>query len=149
MNAPVNVPTTVQLVDHSPPNGDYARYIEQLMQRSEAAAAAQVAQAGGARPVSSVPAAHTLPGRREGPPDLKELLGQLIKSKVPQGKRSGLAKAGQPKGVAAVPAWWLWAVVAVIVAGVIFPYGLGWIVVVVFILWRMAKSASSKGGRKS
>ncbi|WP_423460031.1 hypothetical protein [Ottowia sp. VDI28] len=46
MNAPVNVPTTVQLVDHSPPNGDYARYIEQLMQRSEAAAAAQVAQAG-------------------------------------------------------------------------------------------------------
>lgn len=141
----------VHLVDYSPPNGDYVRYIEQLMQRSEAAVAAQVSQAGAVPPQrSSTPAPHHLPGRSEGPPDLKELLGQLIQSRnKSRGKRQELAKPGKPKGAQAAPAWWWWVVVAVIVAGAVLPYGLGWLAIVVFILWRMAKSASGKGGGKS
>ncbi len=137
-------PSVPGLVDHSPPNGDFASYIEELMRRSEAATVSHAAHL--AESVTSSPAQATraLPVKREGPPDLAELLSKWL-------KRPGLAKGEglKAKDAQPLPAWWLWVAGALIIVGVIFPYGMGWLMLVVFVLWRMAKSSAGRGRKKS
>ncbi|WP_028605089.1 hypothetical protein [Ottowia thiooxydans] len=118
-----------QLIDHSPPNGDYVRYLEKLMQPSGVAMHASPSVTAGANHVSSASTPVAVPGA-EGPPDLVELLNKLIKK--PKLRAEG-------KGTAT---WWLWVAMALVIAGVLFPVAMGSVAVVAFVLWRAVKSLS-------
>lgn len=135
---------STQLVDNSPPNGDYVRYIDQLMQRSHAAAV-QKAQAEHGTQTLQQSAAATLPavpGQTQGPPELAELMRRVFKKSMP-------VASDKSKSMPVVAVWWLWVAVALIVAGVFFPMGIGWIAIIAFVLWRVSKAASGVKGRKS
>ena len=137
----------IQLIDQSPPDGDFVRYIDQLMERSQAAATmpnmqkgqSQVAPSPGKPARKARPAA---PGQTEGPPELAELLRKVFNG-------TGMVPSAKSKGMPVVAVWWIWAAVALIVAGVFFPVGIGWIVIIAFVLWRISKAAAAAKGRKA
>lgn len=139
------------LIDHTPPNGDFARYIDKLMQEAEGAQLNPVAVPGktarstsprtAVRKPSSAPAAPSAPSgavtRAEGPPDLVELVNKVF-------KRSSVPKEGKSAG-----AWWPWVAMALVVVGVIFPVAMGTVAVIAFVVWRALKSLSgARVGRK-
>ena len=137
-----------QLVDYSPPNGDYVRYIDQLMQRSQNSAALQktaVEQGSVPAHASSRPSAPGAPGQTAGPPELAELMRKVF-------KKSGLTPSSAASNVPVVAVWWVWVAVALVIAGVLLPMGIGWIAVAAFALWRVSKVASkaaSQAGSKA
>lgn len=139
-----------QLIDYSPPDGDYVRYIDQLMQRSQTSAAshkAEMEQGSPAQRPAGSQAPHGAPGQTVGPPELVELMRRIF-------KKPASAPSVTSSGMPVVAVWWIWVGVALVIAGILFPMGIGWIVVVAFVLWRLSKAASKaasnvKKGRKS
>ena len=140
----------VDLIDNSPPNGDYVRYIEALMQTTaQGVGVAPTPQAGTAPRHSaprlgrssskaSVPDQEAgLPNTRgpAGPPDLGELMTELLE------KLSG--KPGS-KGGQAIPAWWPWVAVAVVITGVLFPIAMAPLAIAAFVAWRFFNAPSGK-----
>ncbi|MBH1965336.1 MAG: hypothetical protein I8H77_13420 [Comamonadaceae bacterium] len=136
-----------QLIDHTPPNGDFARYIDKLMQEAENAQQTPVAVPGktarSTSPRTAVPAQPREPGatsaaasRSAGPPDLMEVMNKVF-------KRSSLPKEGKRAG-----AWWPWAAMALVVFGVIFPVAIGTVAVIGFIVWRALKTLSGTRGAR-
>ncbi|MET4579331.1 hypothetical protein [Ottowia thiooxydans] len=136
-----------QLIDHTPPNGDFARYIDKLMREAEIAQQSTVAvpakTAGSASPRTAVPAQPRPPGatsavatRSEGPPELVDLVNKVF-------KRSSLPKEGKSAG-----AWWPWVAMALVVFGVIFPVAIGTVAVIAFVVWRALKKLSGTRGAR-
>ena len=142
---------SVHLIDHSPPNGDYVRYIEALMQESgqsvglepapQESVAPGVRVAGRGRATSKEQGPAQSPGLAKarmpsGPPDLGELWSEFLRR---------LSGKHVSEGSPAVSAWWPWVAIAVVITGVLFPFAMAPLAIVAFIVWRMIKPPPGKG----
>lgn len=142
---------SVHLIDNSPPNGDYVRYIDALVQKTT--------QGAGIEPISQVAEEPSAPASRRrrassgaqgpalnsslpdargpsGPPDLSGLMSELL---------TRLSGELVSKGSQAISAWWPWVAVAVVMTGVLFPVAMAPLAIVAFIVWRFLYSPSGKG----
>jgi len=151
----------MELIDYSPPAGDYVRYIDELMElasQGEAVAKAppqlvntvQAAPPGAVAktrpklrasrkfsvtlPTTAAPGQAPALSANAGPPDLDELWSRLIGKSASAG-----ASADLPKGWK----WWSWAAVAIVVAGVLFPIALVPLAIVAYVAWRVAKATAT------